>query len=263
MAAINEKELAKYIGILEIAPISNPTAFERVASVRGLQASYDVTANLVEINADDTGTVYKASIPEANLTCTFLETFNLELLTTLFGATVTSGAGTLVSGATQTITGSTWTELQFIELEGQNASGAAPTINSVTASVSGLMAADNDYFLTKNTEGKWGISISTTGTATVALTEDVVVDYDYTPAANKSTSLSGSQIEIPRLVAKITATDPDDATKERTITIDDASINSAYNMDFLDVVENGDINGTDLTITGNKGCTMSILDEII
>lgn len=262
MPAIKENELAKFIGYLYVASKDSPTTWKRIASVRNLIANYDPTANQVEVNADDTGTVFQGTTPEARITATFLETFNFDLLPIFFGATVTD---TPSSSSTddQVIAGGSWEDMVFIALTGQNSDGSKPTINSVSGSTTGALAEDDDYYITKNTEGEWGITINTAGSAGVGLTEDITVNTTYTPSASKSTELSGSTIELPSFAAKIVATDPNDPTKERTIHIDDCVLDSAYAWDFLDVVEAGDMNGSDINIKGNKGCTLTITDEIL
>lgn len=85
MAAINPVDLAKYVGILEVRPAGSSGAYTRLASVRGLTANYDVAQNLVEVKADDTGTVFKGYLPEARIEGEFLEVFNMDLIELLFG----------------------------------------------------------------------------------------------------------------------------------------------------------------------------------
>lgn len=115
-------------------------------------------------------------------------------------ATVSQVTGTLVSGAEQVIA-SGWTANQLIRIEGQNGSGAAPTINSVSGSSSGAGAADDDYTLVKGTDGLWYIALRTDGTATFATSEAVTVDYDYTPAASRSLKMGSKSAELnPKIV---------------------------------------------------------------
>jgi len=120
-------------------------------------------------------------------------------------ATVSLGAGTLVAGAEQVIT-SGWSANQLVRLEGQNGSGAAPTINSVSGSSSGAGAADDDYTLVKGTDGMWYIALRTDGTETFGTGEAVTVNYDYTPAASRSFTMGAQSAEILSKIVEIEKT---------------------------------------------------------
>lgn len=122
------------------------------------------------------------------------ESLNSTVTQLMLGDTDTfaNTAGTPVAGATQTIAAN-WTNKQFYELEGQNSAGTEPTINSVTASVTGALSGNtatiDDYKISYE-NGKWGIVIDTAGAAGVATTESIVIDYDYTPAASTTQTFS-------------------------------------------------------------------------
>lgn len=99
--------------------------------------------------------------------------------------TVTAVAGTLVSGAEQIVTSGNWAFDEGIELDGQNANGTAPTINSVTGSVDGAGAADD--YTTVLVDGKWRL-VPLDGTNFITEDQDLTIDYDYTPAAMYETT---------------------------------------------------------------------------
>jgi hypothetical protein len=97
---------------------------------------------------------------------------------------LTSVAGTPVAGENYDIPIGYTYELLY-PLPGQNSTGAAPTINSVTQDPDGTptpLVLNTDYFVAKGSGG-WGIYIKDTATADNAF--DVRVNYDYTPAASK------------------------------------------------------------------------------
>lgn len=260
MTAINAEALSKYVGILEVAPKASPTSFVRVASVRGLNAAYDPTANLVEVKADDTGTVYKASVPEIRFEGEFLENADRDIIKLLVGGTSTDVAGTLVSGETQDIASPIVAD-RFYALENQNGDGTAPTVNSVTGSVDGALTAHDDYQLV-SVDGVWGIIFNTVagGSHLTTLTQTVEVDYDYTPNATEQLVLTAEATELPLLVARITATEGSDI---RRLTLSECTFEGVYNLNFLDVVEAGDITGTEFVLKVSKGATMTYENQIL
>jgi len=260
MSAINPNSLSKFVGILEVAPAATPTSFVRVASVRGLIANFDVTANQVEVKADETGTVFKGYLPEARIEGSFLENVDRDLMNMFLGGTTSSVAGTLVSGADQVVASGAWSYNGFIKIANQNGNGSAITVNSVTGSVNGVLVAGTDYFVGKNEAGEYGITIIDSTTVTT-LVQNMAIDYDYTPNASESISLPIIFSESPTLVARITATNTDG--KIRRVTMTEATFEGVYGLDFLDVVENGDINGTTFTFKANKGSYFTLYNEII
>lgn len=104
----------------------------------------------------------------------------------------TSIPGTLVAGNVETIASGDWSFDMPFELAGQNSDGTIPTINSVTASVTGALTLGTDYNMVKMTNGNWAIVILT---GAIAGTESVDVDSDYTPSASKKTIFNATGIK--------------------------------------------------------------------
>lgn len=97
--------------------------------------------------------------------------------------TVVNTAGGAVAGATQTIVSGAWAYDVPFEIEGQNADGTAPTINSITGGTDGLLIVRTDFVLQKdNSTKKWSV-IFTDSTTITTLAQAMVIDYDYTPSA--------------------------------------------------------------------------------
>ena len=259
MAAVNPNALGKFTGILEIAPQATPGALRRVASVRGMVANLDNTVNQVEINADDTGTVFKGNRPEGRFEGTFLEIFDRDLIQLLFGGTPSDVAGSAVNNFQQVI-GVGWAYSQFNKLSGQNANGTAPNIDSVVGSVDGALVANDDYLLTKDINGNWGITILDSATVST-LNQTITVQYDYTPNASEVLVVPMTFQESPRLYCKITA--EDDNGKERVIILDDATFEGVYGMEFLDPVEAGDLKGATFNFKTAKGSNLRFENEIL
>lgn len=101
--------------------------------------------------------------------------------------TFTTNAGAPVAANVQTIAAN-WTDQMWYPLDGQQASGAQPTMTSVIGSVTGALAADaagiDDYTISKNSAGIWGIQFNTNGLAGAVTTESIAITTAYTPSAS-------------------------------------------------------------------------------
>ena len=102
MAAINENDLAKFKGLLYIRPQGTLGAYTRLASVRGLVSNIDTTS-IIDVKADDTGSVFKVTDVKASIEAELLENMGRDVLGMLFTGTSTNTAAAPVVGATQTI----------------------------------------------------------------------------------------------------------------------------------------------------------------
>lgn len=261
MAAINPVDLAKYVGILEVRPAGSSGAYTRLASVRGLTANYDVAQNLVEVKADDTGTVFKGYLPEARIEGEFLEVFNMDLIELLFGGNRSDVAGSLVAGATQVLA-SPFVPNVFYPIANQNGNGAPITVNSVTGATDGALTVNDDYHLVLNDDGIYGIVLNTVaaGVTITTLSQVITINYDYTPNASESLTLPIEFKEAENLEIRLTATEGSDI---RRITISEGTFEGVYGLSFLDVVEAGDITGAQFVFKANKGANFVIYDEIL
>lgn len=261
MSAVNSADLAKFIGILEVRPAGTSDAFTRIASVRGLIANYDTAQNLVEVKADDTGTVFKGYLPEARIEGEFLEVFNVDLMELLFEGSRSDVAGSLVAGATQVIA-SPFIADKFYPITNQNGDGTSPTINSVTGATDGAFTAHDDHQIVQNEDGVWGIVFNTVagGSHITTLSQAVTINYDYTPNASESLTLPITFQEAVNLEIRVTVTEGSDI---RRVSISEGTFEGAYGMSFLDIVEAGDITGASFVFKGNKNANLVIYDEIL
>lgn len=260
MGAINSNALSKFIGILEIAPIATGI-YQRLASVRGMIANIDNTVNQVQIDADDTGTIFKGSLPEFRVEGSFLENADRDIINALTGGDPTDVAGTLVSGATQVLSANAWAYNRFYEIVGKNGNGNAPTITSVIGATDGALVAETDYFIVKNDRGVWGIMIKDSVTVTT-LNQNVTITYSYTPNAEERLTLTAAFREDSRFAVRITATDIV-TSKTRIIELSDATYEGVYGLEFLDVITAGDLTGTEFTFKAAKGSTLVYKNQII
>jgi len=181
----------------------------------------------------------------------------------ILGGTDSDVSAALVSGATQTLTNGAWAVNTAYTIENQNGDGSALTINSVTGGTDGALTANDDYDIVELSNGDYAIVLQDVASATnlTTVSQDIVIDYDYTPNASESLALSVAFQEAQRLALRITATNDDGDT--RRITLDDCRFEGQYQMSFLDVVEAGDLNGVDFVFLGNDGATLTTYNEIL
>lgn len=258
MAAINSKDLAKYTGILEVRESGSAGAFTRLASVTGLTANIDTT-NIVDIKADDTGSVLKVTDVQSTITATLLESMGRDTLSLLFTGVSADVAGVLVSGATQTIASGGTAFNAVTPIENQNGDASAIVINSVTGATDGALVADTDYVLAQDIDGSYGVVILDSATVTT-MAQDFTIDYDYTPNASEDISIDIDSSEVKNFEVKVTATD---GANDRVITLSSAAFTATYGMSFQDVIEAGAIAGSDVTFTGNKGSVFNYSNAIL
>lgn len=114
---------------------------------------------------------------------------------------VTSVPGSAVSGATHTIA-SGFEKGRLYILPGQNASGAAQSITTVKQGNTSLAAAD--YTVAKDASGKWGIILTTAGSADTS--KNVVVTYGYTPVAHYRVTMGETAVDIAKKVVRFSKT---------------------------------------------------------
>ena len=122
---------------------------------------------------------------------------DFEALTLARGSidTYTAIPGDAVSGHTQAIASGAWAYNGFIEFDGQNSDGSAPTMDvthPVVGSVDSDLAIAVDYDLVK-VGGKWGIII-TDSSAVTTLAQVITLKYSYTPTASVTFETGGESI---------------------------------------------------------------------
>ena len=144
----------------------------------------------------------------------------------------TTVAAAPVTSATQTVASGDWGYNEFIPIAHQNGNGAIITPTSVTGSVdfatsSAAYTIAVDYDLVK-VDGVWGIVI-TDSVAVTTEAQDIVILYDYTPAAAKKFTSGGLMTINPRVVR---VTNTDSAGKKFQITVFKATNEQGIELDF-------------------------------
>lgn len=159
------------------------------------------------------------------------EELDLEMLFALRGEidSYSTVDGSPVSGATQIVTSGNWGYNDFILIENQNGDGSEITINSVTGSTDGALTEETDYFKGQNDQGEWGIFIVDSVNVTTE-SQDITINYDYTPNAAKKLEGGGSGKEMTSKIVRLTNTNQ--AGKVLRLTLWKAYYDANFNINF-------------------------------
>lgn len=109
--------------------------------------------------------------------------------------------GSKVDDHDQTIAADAYDFNEFIECEYQNADGSVLQIDTqgypdLSGSVDGALTHGDDYFITKNGEGKWGIIVVEAGTSATTMNQVFTLSYDYTPAESYTLDMGDNSAEL-------------------------------------------------------------------
>jgi len=198
---------AVHIPAGSVMRIGDDTASMMSLGVLDGDSQVEVSYDLVEYVGSQSEDVLKyIKNPKANMSATLIQLYLPNIAELLDGvATVSTVAGILVEDYEQTIAAG-WTADRLYRLDGQNATGAAPTINSVEASTSGVGAADDDYVLVKGSDGDWYIALRTGGAETYATSETITIDYNYTPAESKTLKMGAKSASLTSKIVELEKT---------------------------------------------------------
>jgi hypothetical protein len=174
---------------LDVLADGESNYFDLGVMADGLSFTHNYSAPLVENgNAEDPP--LDAKDQSVAIAPTGLRTWDTEALAFISGGLITREvtAATPVAGAEDTLVSDTWEKNVAVILDGQNGDGTVQTINSVTGGTDGAFVLGDEYEMVE-VQGGWAVMLFGSGVTTTS--QDVVVDYDYTPAAG-STLFSGS-----------------------------------------------------------------------
>lgn len=260
MANMDSKKLGTVAWDLLVALASDPTNFTNFGGVKALDVTVDTDAERVEIQVHNRASITGSS-PLPTMNFQFLENVDANKIAMLTGATVTNVAGTLVSNAAQTAVADSYAFEQFVKIENQNGDGGAITVNSITAGTDGLLVDGTDYEIIQNAAGEYGFYIIDSATVTT-VSQDMVLDYDYTPNASTSVETTRKYANDVELVAKI-VTDPDVDGKVNTYTLESCVFKGQYKIDIVDLAVAGDLEGTTGTFEWNRGAKVTYSIETL
>jgi len=179
----------------------------------GAQTGLTITRNLetTEETVDDAQGEQAIYNDEYTVTFDQYEILNSAVYALFMGDTdtIANVAGVLVAGATDVWTASGWAFSTWVQIEGQNGTGAIPTINSVTGSVDGPLVNRTDYSVSK-VGSYWGVEVYDSATVTT-IAQTITIDYDYTPSAGY-TVYSGNSSTLSKFILKIEGANDDGKT---------------------------------------------------
>ena len=251
MTAINPNNLSKFTGILNVRTAGSADEYTRIASVRWLTVWLDIS-NVIEIKADDTGTVYKATWQITTVEAELLENMWRDTIDLLFNGTATdiSGSSTPITGEAL---GTGWTVDTPIKLVNKN--GDNTEVTSIVIDAAGTpLVLDTDYRVYVWTD--WYTYIYPI-TAQAWILD---ADYSYLPnASEKFVTLNDTQ-ELKNLEVQIIATS---WIYTRITTISSAAFSWVYWMSYVDVVESGDLIGSKLMFISNKWSSTTYDNSIL
>tara|TARA_Y100000361_G_scaffold152325_1_gene171536 strand:+ start:16216 stop:17064 length:849 start_codon:yes stop_codon:yes gene_type:complete len=137
------------------------------------------------------------------------------------------------------------------------------TLTSVSGSVTGALAVDDDYFIIEDSSSPSGFSIqiNTNGTAGVGLGEDITIDYNsVTPKASQVLT-GGSSTEVLNAYAMM-ITHTDDAGKIRQLELYSVDANSGgFAFNFKGANEEG-VEEMPLSYTANIDSSRTNKDQL-
>ncbi len=256
MAAKDKSNLSKFIGVPYIRKAGTNGGWYELASARGVTAVINTTNQTVDVVCDTRGSVFKGYIPEASVSLSFLENCDTQALKKLFGLSVTSSAG---GSVTITDEQNIFDSDDMITLSHYSNDGSGVTSVVVKSSDgSTTYVADTDYTVTvKNNmtcieriDG-WAITAEATvlvsGTVNKWASEEVEITSEFTVK---------DEFEV-MIYAEITN---GSNTNHKIITMSPATLEADYNMEFLDVVKAGNIEGASLTFQLSEGGSLKFLD---
>ncbi len=159
--------------------------------------------------------------------------YDLDKIAALRGGidSVVDTAGTPVTGHSQVIASGGWAYDVPVELEGQNATGLAPTITSITGSTDGALTVRTDYVLQKDASTKIWSVVFTDSTTITTLSQTMTVLYDYTPSVKKEV-FTGGFTAASRVGIRLT-----NRTVDKADSVVAAELTIAVGADYWDVTE--------------------------
>lgn len=189
---------------VSVAAYSGSPSWLNLGVVENLAAKEVMT--ITDRKADNGAIDTHVSDQHAEISFDQLEALKESARAILRGATfdtTTPVAATPVSGRNQTIISGAWVYDGFIEFDRQNSSGAKITPTSVTGGTDGALVLGTDFYIIKDVAtGKWGIAVKDSATVTT-LAQNLVIVYDYTPAASKLVETGGKASGLPRFMLKL------------------------------------------------------------
>lgn len=259
MSAKNKHNLSKFVGFTYFRKAGQNGSWLELASARATVATIDTTAQNVDVVCDTRWSVFKWTIPEAMIALTFLENANTWVLSALFWLTQTAQAA--------------WAKTITDELNvfGNDDKIVLNHYSNDWAWVSSIVVKSSDWLTTYTLTTDYTVSVVDNETTitrvwgwTITANEAVLVSWTVNVNASESISMVSEftlkqEFEI-KIVARI---EKDWKTYRRVVSLNPATLDSTYALEFLDVVKNWDINWASVEFKLSEGWAFKMYDEII
>ena len=258
MGAKNKANLTAFVWTTYYRKASWTGSLIELASARGTIYETDVT-NVVDVSSDTRWTAVKWVTPVSSISLTFLENASAEVLSDLLWETKVSNAGWATAVFPRTITLDIDDTYSFPELSNDALGVTGLVVKDSTETTT--YVEDTDYSVTIVDDFTiltrlWGGAITveqelhfTAGTVNINSNEEVTVNNSFTT------------IDEFEIVIKAKITNEAWETKFRTVTWTPATLNSTYQMEFIDFVKNGDINGASVKFDISEWGTIVYVNE--
>jgi len=194
-------EISNQPAVAHFRKFGTATAYTSTVFTNGM--SFGVTPGISTQAWDDTGDVYDYITDETGtITFDYGQVYNQSFFEEIGNGLYTvENTGSGAQAVEDQLVSAGWVEQSNITLDLINATGTfyvadgVPAITSVTASVSGVLAAGDDYFIVVDENSKSGYSIlfDSDGTATVATTEEITIVYATPSVFGQSTMYMGGK----------------------------------------------------------------------
>ncbi len=160
-----------------------------------------------KIETDNVSDDYAVTDQTSTIEAVQLELFDEDVRAIIRSSidTVVDVAGVLVEDYLDVTASGDWAYSKFIPFGKENASGLAPTINSIAGGTDGPLVLNTDYFVMKDGTD-WGYYVIDSATVTTEA-QTMTVDMDYTPVASR-TIHSGGMGTLPEFWVRLTNEDP-------------------------------------------------------
>ncbi len=227
-------------------------SFQRMAGFKNVVIS-DILENDVvnEVDDCDIGEWSKTTDLIPQFTGDWLTTLDLDAIKILLGFNVVAVPGTEVEDFEQVIAeGWGYNNIYRLEHQNHDANGViiAPTTLTVKGSVDGALVLDTDYKVVDNGFGEFGIMLLAGGAITT-LSQNIELEYHYTPIAAEYTGYLTGQTIQPFMIVKIVGC-PDPDNNYDIWYIVKASLSGSLDTNF---VATGEVPLSSITLRGGKG----------
>ncbi len=258
MSAKNPNNLSKFIGVTYIRKADTDWEFVELASARATISSIDTQAKSVDVITDTRWSVIQWDIPVNKIDLSFLENASADALSLLLWVDKVSVA---------------WWAIALVDVPQTFSSADKIELNYQSNDnlwVTSVAVKSSDWVTTYVLDTDYSLALANNRTvitnlgAWIASWATVAVSWSYNANASEQVTIESKYRNKDVFEVKIEAIDESTWTNHyRVVTLDQAVLSSVYNLEFLDVVKAGDINGTQATFEWLEWASLTYKDEIL